>query len=313
MEDKIENNIKVSIICNTFNHEKYIRDALEGFVSQKTNFKYEILIHDDASTDHTADIIREYEKKFPEIIKPIYQIENQYSKHVPITRTFQYPRAKGKYIAFCEGDDYWTDSLKLQKQFDAMESHPEIDMCSHAADRVVGTRKYIMSPYKRVMVLTPKEVILGGGGYLATNSLLFRKSMLDDVPKFIDFYLFDYSLQIWGSLRGGILFLPDHMSVYRYSVPGSWTTRMSSDRNMRENHIHRVNKMLQILDYETEGKYSSCIAKHIAENCIDVLVSQNRFSEVRNGEYKEYFHKMSLKQKLKIYIKQFLYKRGIRR
>ena len=109
--------VMVSVICNTYNHEKYIKSALDGFVMQKTNFEYEVLIHDDASTDSTADIIREYEKKYPDIIKPIYQSENQYSKKVPISKTYQYSRAKGKYIAICEGDDYWTDPFKLQKQF----------------------------------------------------------------------------------------------------------------------------------------------------------------------------------------------------
>lgn len=110
---------------------EYIKDALEGFVSQKTNFNYEVLIHDDASTDNTADIIREYERKYLELIKPIYQKENQYSKGVNITSTFHLPRLKGRYVALCEGDDYWTDSGKLQRQFDAMEAHPELDICAH--------------------------------------------------------------------------------------------------------------------------------------------------------------------------------------
>ncbi len=119
------NKLLVSINCITFNHEKYIKEALESFLMQKTNFEYEILIHDDASTDNTADIIRKYEKKYPDIIKPIYQEENQYSKKVNISKNFQYPRAKGKYIAICEGDDYWTDPNKLQKQVDFLESNPE--------------------------------------------------------------------------------------------------------------------------------------------------------------------------------------------
>ena len=108
----------VSICCITLHHEKYIRDAIEGFLMQKTSFPIEILIHDDASTDDTANIIREYEEKFPNIIKPIYQTENQYSKGISISATYQFPRALGKYIALCEGDDYWTDPLKLQKQVD---------------------------------------------------------------------------------------------------------------------------------------------------------------------------------------------------
>ena len=98
----------VSICCITYNHAPYIRQCLDGFMMQQTNFTFEVLIHDDASTDGTADIIREYESKYPDIIKPIYQTENQYSKGVKVSATFNFPRAKGKYIAMCEGDDYWT-------------------------------------------------------------------------------------------------------------------------------------------------------------------------------------------------------------
>ena len=104
----------VSVICLAYNHEKYIRKTLEGFVKQKTNFSVEYIIHDDASTDSTASIVREFEEKYPDLIKPIYQKENQYSKGVPITRNLQM-QVQGKYIAFCEGDDYWIDEYKLQK------------------------------------------------------------------------------------------------------------------------------------------------------------------------------------------------------
>ena len=134
-------NIAVSIICNAYNHENYIRDAIESFLMQKTDFAFEILIHDDASTDRTPEIVKEYEKKYPEIIKAIYQKENKYSKGVDIDITFQYPRVQGKYIAVCEGDDYWTDAYKLQKQYDALEKNPHIDMCAHAADVVNAETK----------------------------------------------------------------------------------------------------------------------------------------------------------------------------
>src|SRR5690606_34510298 len=105
----MKNNILVSISCLTFNHEKYIRRCLEGFIRQKTEFPFEVLIHDDASTDKTSDIIKEYEVDFPHLLKPIYQTENQYSKGISISSTYNFPRARGRYIAMCEGDDYWTD------------------------------------------------------------------------------------------------------------------------------------------------------------------------------------------------------------
>ena len=123
----INDNITVSICCVTYNHEKYIEQALKSFLEQKVDFKYEILIHDDASTDKTADIIRKYEKLFPDIIKPIYQSVNQYSIGITnVTQRYNFPRAKGKYIAICEGDDYWTDKHKLQRQVAILESDRKV-------------------------------------------------------------------------------------------------------------------------------------------------------------------------------------------
>ena len=122
----------LSICSITYNHAPYIRQCLDGFLMQNTNFKYEIIIHDDASTDGTAEIIKEYTEKYPDLITPIFQSENQYSKGLRgFYAKFVFPKAKGKYIAMCEGDDYWTDPLKLQKQVDFLESHPDYVMCSH--------------------------------------------------------------------------------------------------------------------------------------------------------------------------------------
>jgi len=222
----LKSTVAVSIICNAYNHGPYIRDALEGFVKQRTNFEYEVLIHDDASTDNTADVIREYEKKYPYIIKPIYQTENQYSKGVNITQVYHLPRMNGKYVALCEGDDYWTDPLKLQKQYDAMESHPNVDICAHAVTKMRaanGRKAGAVSPSKVETIFTISEVIAGGGGFVATNSLFYRRKLLENQPEFRRRCPLDYSLQIQGAMRGGMLYLPDNMAVYRVLVPESWT------------------------------------------------------------------------------------------
>lgn len=122
-------NLKVSICCITFNHVQFIRECLDSFLMQKTDFLFEVLIHDDASTDGTAEIIKEYQQKYPDIIKPVYQTENQWSKGIRnIQSKYNFPRAKGKYIAMCEGDDYWTDPNKLQKQVDFLENNKDIGL-----------------------------------------------------------------------------------------------------------------------------------------------------------------------------------------
>ena len=123
----------VSIRCITYNHAPYIRQCLEGFVMQKTNFRFQAVVHDDASTDGTTEIVREYAEKYPDIIVPMYEEENRWSKHDGTLLTCMLPYLKGKYIAECEGDDYWTDPLKLQKQVDFMESHEDYSICIHNA------------------------------------------------------------------------------------------------------------------------------------------------------------------------------------
>ncbi len=117
--------VLVSVCCITYNHEMYIREAIDSFLMQETDFPFEVIIHDDASTDRTAYIIKAYEKAYPKIIKPIYQTENQYSICGLINPRLVIPKARGKYIALCEGDDYWTDKTKLQKQADFLENNAE--------------------------------------------------------------------------------------------------------------------------------------------------------------------------------------------
>ncbi|NVN94420.1 MAG: glycosyltransferase [Bacteroidetes bacterium] len=121
----------VSVLCQAYNHGEFIEQCLKGIMMQETSFSFEVLVHDDASTDNTADIIKKFELQYPEIIKPIYQTENQFSQKKKVFSRIQLPRAKGKYIAICEGDDYWTDPLKLQKQVDFLEANPDYVICYH--------------------------------------------------------------------------------------------------------------------------------------------------------------------------------------
>ena len=122
----MEKNCKVTVICTAYNQESYITSALEGFILQQTDFPFEVLVHDDASTDGTAAIIRRYAAKYPDLIRPILQTENQFSK-IGFNGLYHglIQQAKGEYIAFCEGDDFWTAPDKLQKDCDYLDAHPE--------------------------------------------------------------------------------------------------------------------------------------------------------------------------------------------
>ena len=120
--------LMVSIRCITYNHEPYIRQCLEGIVIQQTNFRFEAIVHDDASTDGTASIIKEYAEKYPEIIKPIFETENKWSKRDGSLQRIMNEACQGKYMAICEGDDYWIDPCKLQRQIEFLETHPNFSM-----------------------------------------------------------------------------------------------------------------------------------------------------------------------------------------
>lgn len=246
---------EVTIVSLCYNHAAYIRSALEGFVMQKTDFPFEVLVHDDASTDGSADVVREYEKKYPGIIKGIYQTENQYSRGVNITREFIYPLVKGKYVALCEGDDYWTDPLKLQKQYDILQAHAELDGCCH---RVLvereGRKKSFVAPDTKSRVLKADEVIIGGGGYISTPSLMCRREVFLQNTPMREVLTMDYVLQIQAALRGGMYYMEDCMAVYRKQVRGSW-----SESNKGGVPRETMDRMLEALDTYTEGRFHGAI------------------------------------------------------
>lgn len=255
METKKTEDIIVSIITLTYNHEPYIRECLDGILMQQTSFKFELLIHDDASTDNTANIIREYESKYPEIIKPIYQIENQYSKKVPIGATYLYPRAKGKYIALCEGDDYWTDPLKLQKQVDYLESHPDYVMCSHRFKQFFqDEQRFFPDWYSDVTtdVIYDLESLINGLWYHHPLSVVFRRSALylDEYSRYpinTDAVLFFHLLKS----GKGILFNQE-CAVYRIHQDGIWT--MIGMNNQRKHEF-----LVRLGIYEVEQSQEAAL------------------------------------------------------
>lgn len=220
--------IMVSINCIAYNHEKYIRDALEGFVMQKTNFRFEAIVHDDASTDGTATIIHEYAEKYPNIIKPIFEKENQYSKN-GFSGIFDLmnQRNKGKYIAFCEGDDYWTDPYKLQKQIDFLESHIDYTMCCSNSEILSNNSFKEKKPFTKDTDIVTDMMIEIGGDIVSTCTEVYKKEVFDIYLK-LEYckkcQIVDYPLQILSSLMGKVRYMNDVTGVYRYLSDGSWSS-----------------------------------------------------------------------------------------
>lgn len=286
------NEIMVSVDCTSYNHEQFIAEALESMLAQQTDFAFEILIHDDASTDRTAEIIKSYEEKYPDIIKPIYQTENQYSKGV-LVEEFNLKRAKGKYLAVCEGDDYWTSPHKLQKQVDYMEAHPECSMCVHAAERVsavTGKTVSLMRPSSKNKIYTVEETIEGGGDLFATNSILYSREKISVMP---DFYLNatvgDYPLVIWGALCGTVYYLNENMSAYRVDVKGSWTTIQVSDIAKKQKHLQEVAEMLDEINVFTHYKYDHAISRTKRRDRFYIMLKQLKIKETMKKGYRQFY------------------------
>lgn len=227
----------VSICCITYNHEPYIRDCLEGLLMQKTDFPFEVLVHDDASTDRTADIIREYEAKYPDIVKPVCQTENQYSKGVKIS-IYNMSRARGKYIAFCEGDDYWTDEHKLQKQVRILEAHPECSGCVHNVTVVDGNKTPWPEENQKLFRVSRDEIhdasyLEDTGLFAHLSSVMFRLKLVGDMTE--ETYQAYRSVKTNGDFlfsalmaaNGKVYHIASDMSCYRCVTDGvnSWTSR----------------------------------------------------------------------------------------
>lgn len=203
----------VSILCATYNQKDFIAQTIEGFLMQKVCFPIEIIIHDDASTDGTAEIVKEYAAKHPDIIKPILQTENQHSKRNPIWKNFIYPAAKGKYYADCEGDDYWTDPNKLQRQVDFLESHLDYSLSTEN-----GTVLYTNTNVARPFSDEPEHDVsledLLIRRRFPTASAVYRSEFL---PEFLQSKQPGFDTAMWAylSTKGKIHFNPVISSVYR--------------------------------------------------------------------------------------------------
>jgi len=275
----------VSISCTTYNHEKYIEDALEGFLIQETNFPFEILIHDDASTDSSAEIIREYEVQYPNLFKPIYQTKNQYSKGKNPNVEFLFPKAKGKYIAFCEGDDYWTDQKKLQNQVDFLECNPEYGL-SHTECNYLyqdsnsfenyAKRKYSCNHLPHLSTQNVFEWILVGNYSIATSSVLLRKDLLDKVIEG-DPYVFksgyfkmgDTPLWLEFSLISHIHYIDQPTTVYRINTnslthPNNAIARMRfslSSAELRKHYARKSNVSTTVLSH-INRRYNRALLKY---------------------------------------------------
>ncbi len=305
---------KVSVLCTAFNHESYIRDALQGFVSQKTNFPFEVLVNDDCSTDGTADVIREYAARYPDIIRPFYQEENLYSRlGMPgLFSTVFYPNARGKYFTLCEGDDYWSDPEKLQRQADFLDAHGDYTACVH------NTLLHFCDGSRPDAPLRPEgegdrdvdffTVIHGPSHSFHTSSIMARREFITDPPDFhyaaAEHGFTDYAIGLWLALNGKIRFIDRVMSVYRIgSNSQAWSAKLGAHYAKLKEFIVGELAMMEKLLPHLDGAQSAATREVMLEREYELYYIEGRVDKLVQPPYEKIYRTKPLNTRLVIRLK----------
>ncbi len=271
-----DEDILLTVYCQSYNFGEYLRDAFNGFVNQKTNFKFRVFVYDDASTDDSAKIIKEYVGKYPGIFDAYISEKNMYNE--PNAAEFldglRELHIKGKYIALCEGDDYWTDPYKLQKQVDFLEENQECSMVVHASHWINYTtgKEHDFHPYKESRYLTSEEVILQTGGNPSTASIVYRTRDLFLGKENTVTHVGDYTIQLYSLTRGKIYYIDEVMSVYRHQHKESWSARCTQNKLYAMEISHRMQVFLDNYDRETNYRFHEYVETKYLSYFLDPLL-----------------------------------------
>ncbi len=311
----MKNNILVSIICITYNHEKYIKKCLDSILKQKVKFNYEIIIHDDASQDNTVQIIKEYKNKCKNI-KTILQKENQYKKGKKATK-IAIEKAVGKYLAIIEGDDYWYDENKLQKQIDYMEKNINCTFCF--SDCYILNQKNMKMKQKKIK---SKKKILNAGeldnlGAIATASYVIRRNSIIPFPNWYDNAISgDIALELISTSKGYAYYINEPLVVYRVGTGNSLMDKWKNDSKDKNKEINRLNKVLDFynnINKYTKYKYDKYFKKSINRNKALVYLLDKKMYE---KDIKEIKKDLSTRMKIRVILNTYfpmIYKIIVRR
>jgi glycosyltransferase involved in cell wall biosynthesis len=264
---------KVSIITVTYNQEQYIAQTVESIVSQKTNFDIEVLVADDKSTDGTADIVRDLANKYPTKIVPILR-----NKNIGVAANFieTMKAAKGDYIALCEGDDYWTDVDKLQKQAEILDNNSNAYVCFHPVKVVSNRRraKNYISPDPKIQEDYTLDNLVKHN-FIQTNSVMYRRIPYANMP--VDILPVDWYLHLYHAKKGQIVFINDVMSVYRKHPGGVWWGSDSDSSPIWRKHGIKHIKLFIELEklFKDIPDYAAIYEDHINQSLQKLMHSDN--------------------------------------
>lgn len=300
-------NIEISVCCITYNHKDFISEMLEGILNQEFEYDYEIIIHDDASTDGTVDILKKYKEKYPDKIVLLLENENQYKNGKKMFYT-DIQHAKGKYIAVCEGDDYWCDKYKLKKQYEFMEKNNKCMYLCHAAYMMTyGAEKMKeLRTYQSNRELGLEE-ILEKGLIFPTASLFFRKESFVNIPQFyINAPIEDEPIKLLCLSQGKGFYMNEPMCVYRKNYPGSWNATVKGQKEKRLLHHNAKKIMYDQFNLYTNNKYSDSVSKAILLEDFNIVLTNQDYAKLREEKYKEILHQLSFSNKIRLFIASYI-------
>ncbi|MDM0954892.1 glycosyltransferase [Clostridium perfringens] len=298
-------NILVSINCITYNHEKYIGEALESFMMQKTNFDFEIIVSDDFSTDNTVEVVKKFQKKYPNKIRLIEGKKNIGARQNGMRA---HNNSLGKYVAICEGDDYWTDCNKLQKQINYMEKNRDCSMVFHNAEKINDKTKK-SEGFMINKNLNSKKILIKDFfdlQFIPTASILYKKELKDNMPSwYMDAITGDFPFNLILIANSYAYYMNDVMSVYRVgnseSMMGKWKSR-SKSLDFKINHAQGYLDILNNFNEFSSFKYDDLIKEEIKNREFEILIDKGNLREIKSEKYKENYNKMSKKSKMKTFI-----------
>lgn len=299
----------VTILCVTYNQESYIKDALEGFVMQKTDFKYKVIVHDDASTDGTTEIVKEYQKKYPDLIFPVIQKENIYSRDI-LRDDYVNPLIEGKYMCLCEGDDYWIDEYKLAKQVEFLENNKDYCICSTSTKCVnvqddTESDSYITETDKEI---TLKDVVYERNGpphHL--SSMMFKKEIHFDSRDLREkFGLQNIAYSLTSVNYGKIWMLHDVTSVYRFRAKGSWSLEID-DAEFKVLWLNKRIDGFELFDKQTENKYHKLVQYAINKSKMDINLYKQQYLKAIFGQGFKGYAQTSFHRKISILYEAIWY------
>lgn len=310
----------VSICCVTYNHADTIAEALESFLAQRADVPVEILVHDDASTDGTEAILRAYAEKYPEVVKPLFETENQYRKGLAMDATFNFPRATGEYIALCEGDDFWCDPHKLKRQVACLQAHPDCTFCftnGYVRDVSGKTPEREFIPYypeeAAFYTAETREYNLGEVTrltFIPTASFLFPRAALLRVPR--ELLLSpcpsgDLRLKLLLTAVGKAVYLHAFTCVYRLNAGSSTMARWGAETAEKtRNRCRQVIDMLRGVDAFSGGRWQEALQRLTDDQLRVLIEAEPTQALLREPDARRVYRAMPLARRVKCRVKALL-------